>query len=325
MSWQCESSCGLLTLSHSYLTVLVLKTNHCTVHSYALETVCLYAVLTLSISTHANCRAPYVTALAVGEGATGVLATAMVLVQLRGKLGSDELIFSVTVYFWLMAAVVLVSLAAFIALLTTTHALAERIHYTGPSAAQRGPMYEKLLNTEPTTHERGVDATGVVGAGDRGGVGAGANMDGSGRIGTPDDDDDDDDDGGASEPNQLSASMARRLMLMLAWLSALQNGVKPAVLPFAVRSAAALEAAQLAGLCVDPLGAFAALWMTPRPGHHTALTIVWTGCMVLLVIAAVVPSESLASRGAGVTCAVSILASFLLAYSKASVLLCVKR
>ena len=53
------------------------------------------------------------------------------------------------------------------------------------------------------------------------------------------------------------------------------------------------------------------------------LALAWTGCVVVLVVAAVVPS--MASHEAALTCGVSILASFLLSYSKASGLVFVKR
>ena len=166
-------------------------------------------------------RAPYVTALAVGEGSTGVLATALVLVQLRGRLGSGHLYFSVTLYFWFMAIIVLASLAAFVALLTAPRALAERIHNEGPSSSKsRGPMYEKLLNTESDNEDDNRETLKV--GGDDGDAGNSI----------------DERDGGKAvedSTSRVAGQSARRQVFLLAWLSALQNGVKPAVLPYAVR------------------------------------------------------------------------------------------
>jgi riboflavin transporter 2 len=239
----------------------------------------------------AEFKAEHVTALAVGEGATGIVATVLVLIQLRGNLGSTDLLFSVSVYFALMAVVVLLSLGAFGLLITRPCAQAERVQLGG---SPETPGYERLLTTEAD------DSDDI-----HGGTVALANV-------------------SKSRQHKDTELTRHRLFHMLAWLSALQNGVKTSVMPYAVTNSAAFEAAQLAGLCVDPLGGLVALWFSPGPRAHIALVTSWTACIGLLLIAALSPRVR-HDGGLWVFPVASIMSSFLLAYSKASALLYIKK
>eukprot|EP00035_Acanthoeca_spectabilis_P026748 m.464058 g.464058 ORF g.464058 m.464058 type:complete len:429 (-) comp23296_c0_seq1:369-1655(-) len=238
----------------------------------------------------AEFKSQHVTALAIGEGSTGIVATLLVTIQLRGKLGTDNLLFPVSVYFGLMAGVVLLSLAAFGILVNQPFAQADRVQI-GEDVGS--PTYERLLNAESDT-DNDVDTIAMS----------------TGALGRH----------RGKDPNRKHL----RLFLMLAWLSAMQNGIKPAVMPYAITDSATFELAQLAGLCVDPVGGVVALWLIPTVSVQVFLGFIWTACVGSLFAAAVV-SDLREGRGGAVLAAASIGSSFLLSYSKASALLRIKR
>ena len=80
-------------------------------------------------------RDVYVTALSVGEGMTGVVASALIWVQLAP--GFDHPLFPVSVYFWLLGAVMLLSLAAFHLLHSSKRGRAQRLHEKRPPPKKR--------------------------------------------------------------------------------------------------------------------------------------------------------------------------------------------
>eukprot|EP00038_Savillea_parva_P021328 m.34230 g.34230 ORF g.34230 m.34230 type:complete len:495 (+) comp5118_c0_seq1:336-1820(+) len=299
----------------------------------------------------AEFKSAHVTALAVGEGATGILATALVLIQLKGDLGSTDLVFPVSVYFGLMAIIVLVSLAAFGIL--HAHPLGQRelVARSGTTTTGGGD-YAPLVNDMLPDNDRrqGVgrthDARRAEGPDWRHDEPCTSALPGRPHRAVNAYEGDGDDGMAAvvslASPSPLSsrrdnsreytpcpssatsATVRLWLFVMLAWLSALQNGVKPAVMPYAVTSSASFELAQLVGLCVDPLGAAVALWFRPSATLHGLLCVGWTGCIGLLVLAAADPAFDRLAHASHLA-VVAMVASFLLAYAKASALLHIKR
>eukprot|EP00041_Stephanoeca_diplocostata_P015799 m.303136 g.303136 ORF g.303136 m.303136 type:complete len:549 (+) comp20159_c0_seq6:346-1992(+) len=253
-------------------------------------------------------RASYVTALAVGEGTTGIVASILVWIQTSRGAG-QPLLFSVGVYFYSIALLVCASIVAFWLLTTHPRALKERPPSHSLPQPRANAAIQRAVQHRVATLESVDDAD----------------------VRLLDDYDD-----SVAEPSNrrharaLDSSTAAKnevlgFLFLLVWVSLMQNGVKAAVLPYAIPSDThLLQAVTTAGLCVDPVGAGLALLVRPGVRTHVIVACGWTVLVALLTC--------LAARGAASTfgiplgtsqriaAACSVLSSFFLAFSKSAVL-----
>ena len=187
-------------------------------------------------------------------------------------------------------------------------------------------VYSALLGNKNSVEKR-ANANSININGDAGGASQGATADDTLAYSTHkhehEHEHEHDAQGQAWEPADI-----RRLIVKLTLLSAFQNGVRPAVLPFACLpyGDTSYHTVQTLILCVEPLGAVAAIFVQPGRGAFLGMTAAWglTACY-LITLAAMSPSPPLVHTSGGTILAiVTISGSSVLAFAKTAAILKIK-
>lgn len=189
---------------------------------------------------------PYVTGLAVGEGMSGVVASALTWIQTARS--PNSLLFSVSAYFYMLAAIMIISAAAFHALRIWKGSKAQM--HDGLSEESQREVDRPLITNDDESETNLYKINGKMHL--RGTV--------SDRI---------------------------LFIGFLGLLSALQNGVSKSMLPYTIYDDdKLLFAITSASLCVDPIGAFLPFIWTPGLTGQLSVVLVWLmSCLILVVIA----------------------------------------
>eukprot|EP00041_Stephanoeca_diplocostata_P015798 m.303128 g.303128 ORF g.303128 m.303128 type:complete len:245 (+) comp20159_c0_seq5:22-756(+) len=225
------------------------------------------------------CRSGVISSLCnktIPPGTTGIVASILVWIQTSRGAG-QPLLFSVGVYFYSIALLVCASIVAFWLLTTHPRALKERPPSHSLPQPRANAAIQRAVQHRVATLESVDDAD----------------------VRLLDDYDD-----SVAEPSNrrharaLDSSTAAKnevlgFLFLLVWVSLMQNGVKAAVLPYAIPSDThLLQAVTTAGLCVDPVstdvGACLAQLATRclhcllRAVHRTRHRLVFGGSRILL-------------------------------------------
>eukprot|EP00048_Salpingoeca_helianthica_P024892 m.36209 g.36209 ORF g.36209 m.36209 type:complete len:482 (+) comp9647_c0_seq1:92-1537(+) len=236
---------------------------------------------------------PYAAALSTGEGLSGLLAAALSWIQ---GAPNDGLLFSPMVFFFLLAAMLLCSLAAFLALYRRTQPANSSIQYAAlPIAGGDAESLSGATETDPIKENRKPSLLSKTLA----------------LLPRP-----------RAPPSSLM--LAGPYLLAVAWLSACQNGIKPSIASYATLpyGSRIYQATSNTALALDPLCALLSLVYPASPRVMASGLLLMTLLMVyVLVIALHSPAPpSMGGAGAPFVLLAMTFGSILQSYLKASAL-----